>query len=738
MFNSISDKDYYEDSEYIVINIKIEFLSKTTEAFLQLYLPDGIITGSDEQGGKDGDAITIKIGDMDQGSLWEQEVKLQMTAAAPDLSTVRLELWSSDAEGAATADVDLRRSFPLAEQEITPEEGGYLASADGRVEVEFPAKAVDTPVSIEYRPLEVQRLAGENNGIALKAELLAVTKDDKAESVHQFTEPLTLTVDLEGLVDFDSLPYYARPFLGYWDEEKGEWQELEAERQGTRLTASLDHFTIIGAGVNYAMTSGWLLSFTDAQVSTFDGALSYDYQLEVPEGRGGLTPDLNLNYNSRRVDGLLTWIQTDWVGLGWSLDSMYVVRTKFENYGGDRHPGWGNEYALVYNGVSYKLKPYSSTSTGRYFAEDDQFLYIARRSNLEGGTNGSPSNQTTEYWCVKLRDGTEYRLGYREDSEQAFRSPNDALTCGSGAPDEACAGVYGDNYVAFRWRADLITSRNGNQIALYYTDEERGDYHWRENASYLSHIHYNWLPGGAWGTEIMFNRALRGDGGDVDDEYERYDDEYFYQRYYLDSITIRNRSSGTTTEIVQEYKFGYTEREDVTGHNNHTRLLSMVREYGRGGIAGGQALPDTTLGYEPHWNKGICQSIWGGACTDGSHDSWDQECFRYDRLNLIDNGYGGVITATYESPDAGYWHAYNYRVAEQTVDGGYGAGYQVEYTYPDSVSERGYREYDNFGCSYFGSGDQTGGVLVGYHVVTETLLSLDDTVINNTIRVQAQ
>jgi hypothetical protein len=393
MFNSISDKDYYEDSEYIVINIKIEFLSKTTEAFLQLYLPDGIITGSDEQGGKDGDAITIKIGDMDQGSLWEQEVKLQMTAAAPDLSTVRLELWSSDAEGAATADVDLRRSFPLAEQEITPEEGGYLASADGRVEVEFPAKAVDTPVSIEYRPLEVQRLAGENNGIALKAELLAVTKDDKAESVHQFTEPLTLTVDLEGLVDFDSLPYYARPFLGYWDEEKGEWQELEAERQGTRLTASLDHFTIIGAGVNYAMTSGWLLSFTDAQVSTFDGALSYDYQLEVPEGRGGLTPDLNLNYNSRRVDGLLTWIQTDWVGLGWSLDSMYVVRTKFENYGGDRHPGWGNEYALVYNGVSYKLKPYSSTSTGRYFAEDDQFLYIARRSNLEGGTTAHPATR---------------------------------------------------------------------------------------------------------------------------------------------------------------------------------------------------------------------------------------------------------------------------------------------------------------------------------------------------------
>ena len=732
-FSNILDKDYYISGDKPLLNIKIEFNTKVTGAVLQIYLPEGIVIPIKEDDSIADKALEYPLGDMDAGSIWEQAIEFEMTEAAADLSTIRMELWSSNTDGAAIAETDVRRSFPPAQEQISPEDGGRLATADGRIEIEFPAKAVETPINVEYRPLEIQRLGGENNGIALKVELLAFTRNEAAESVHEFTAPLTLSVDLEGLVDFDALPYYARPFLGYWDEEKGIWQEIEAERQGNRLTATLDHFTIIGAGVNYAMTSGWLLSYNDAQVATFDGALTYDYPLQVPQGRGGLTPELNLNYNSRRVDGLLTWIQTDWVGLGWSLDVMSIVRTKFENYGGDRHPGWGNEYALVYNGVSYKLKPYSGASTGRYFAEDDQFLYIARRSNLEGGTNGSPSNQTTEYWAVKLRDGTEFRLGYREDSEQAFRSPNDALTCGSGASDEACAGANGDGVIAFRWRADQITSRNGSIMSLNYTDEERGDNHWRENAHYLSFIHYNWLPGGAWGTEIMFNRGLRGDGGDVDDEYERYDDEYFYQRYYLDSITIRNRSGGTTTEIIQEYKFEYTEREDVEGHDNHTRLLGLIREYGRGGIAGGQALPATTFGYEPHWNKGICQSIWGGACTDGSHDSWDQECFRYDRLNEINNGYGGVITASYESPDGGYWHAYNYRVAEKTVEGGQGTGHRLAYTYPESLSDRGYREYNNFGCSYFDSGAQTGGVLVGYRVVTETLLSLNDAIVSSTV-----
>ncbi len=54
--------------------------------------------------------------------------------------------------------------------------------------------------------------------------------------------------------------------------------------------------------------------------------------LQVPAGRGGLTPDPRLSYNSRRVDGILTWIQTDWLGLGWTLDSMAIVRKITPDY----------------------------------------------------------------------------------------------------------------------------------------------------------------------------------------------------------------------------------------------------------------------------------------------------------------------------------------------------------------------------------------------------------------------
>jgi hypothetical protein len=93
-----------------------------------IYLPDGIITVPMSKGAKmvmqspSNRRYVIK-------AAYGAEVKLQMTAAAPDLSTA---VWAvvHGCGGAATADVDLRRSFPLAEQRITPEEGGYLASAD--------------------------------------------------------------------------------------------------------------------------------------------------------------------------------------------------------------------------------------------------------------------------------------------------------------------------------------------------------------------------------------------------------------------------------------------------------------------------------------------------------------------------------------------------------------------------------------------------------------------------------
>jgi hypothetical protein len=104
------------------------------------------------------------------------------------------------------------------------------------------------------------------------------------------------------------MPFYQYTFLGTWDEELAQWQPISARREGDALVGTLDHLSLFGGGTQNQYESGWVLTFNDAHVSAFSGAFTYDYPIQLPEGRGGLTPDLRLNYNSRRVDGILSWI----------------------------------------------------------------------------------------------------------------------------------------------------------------------------------------------------------------------------------------------------------------------------------------------------------------------------------------------------------------------------------------------------------------------------------------------
>jgi hypothetical protein len=49
------------------------------------------------------------------------------------------------------------------------------------------------------------------------------------------------------------------------------------------------------------------------------GAATYSVSIEVPKGRGGVSPNLSLNYNSYQGNG--------WVGVGWMLDMGAIQRS---------------------------------------------------------------------------------------------------------------------------------------------------------------------------------------------------------------------------------------------------------------------------------------------------------------------------------------------------------------------------------------------------------------------------
>jgi len=82
------------------------------------------------------------------------------------------------------------------------------------------------------------------------------------------------------------------------------------------------------------------------RVDNFSGAAVYNLALEIPKGRNGFQPQLNLYYNSHDKSG------GSWVGLGWSLDLGYIVRSSRK---GTNNLYTDNEYTLFLNGKSCDL-----------------------------------------------------------------------------------------------------------------------------------------------------------------------------------------------------------------------------------------------------------------------------------------------------------------------------------------------------------------------------------------------
>lgn len=280
--------------------------------------------------------------------------------------------------------------------------------------------------------------------------------------------------------------------------------------------------------------------------------------------------------------------------------------------------------------------------------------------------------------------------------------------------------------MAYRWRVDCITNTRGITIEFAYQEEEEDvSANWRETASYLQSIRYNRDSGaGRLQTEIGFDREERpATGAGVLDGHWNSSTAYFYQTEYLSAIRVLNWN-GSDMETVRSYHLTYT--ETVPTQEKHTRLLYTIMERGQGSAS----LPATTFGYVSLGNKiTYCLPF---SCTD-----WTQERFVYARLTSIASGQGGATSCTYGTPDdpdqpeqndqfAGRKLTYNYRVERKDLSDGQAKGARTDYSYTPRKSDRGYYINNTPGCDYFYSNEGTGGQLVGYRFVTETLKTLSD------------
>ncbi|QWK09356.1 MAG: hypothetical protein KNN16_08220 [Thermoflexus hugenholtzii] len=593
---------------------------------------------------------------------------------------------------------------PPEERPVVP--GAPVAFLNGRITVEVPDRVPLARLRLAVR--EQRRLGAGQAGLALAFDLTAV--DARGAPLARFAAPLTVTLRLGDLVNWAARPDWLRPWVGHWDEKRQGWQTLTPtlldEAAGV-VAFPTDHLSVFGAGTQGVKESGWVLNFHDTRVDRFSGALVWAYPLDLPPGPGGIRPDLRLAYNSRRLDGVLTWAQSDGVGWGWSLEVAEVlwrnVRRCFD--GANFYLCWDAVPLLVMNGEAVKLVPEAplpdrvqylgpGSATYRFRTEDERFWRIEWQPGPENGS-----------WEITLKDGTRYRLGTTPDSRQTLRGSIGPWT-GSGWTTGAAT---------VRWRVKEIVHPTGVTVTFSYAEQTlaqqcdlfraagflgpnegcHGDDPNSERASYFTQMEY---PGTR--VRVLWDRRWNGNGPHDGFGAPAYRWDFaaagmaaiFWQTDAVQKVVLERRRGDGTWAVVREIRFTYGTfiPEDET--NKRLRILTAIQEWAPEGNAW-KALPPFTFGYTGYPNKDWC-NVFAQPCSE-----WDQARFFYPRLTRIDNGYGGVIEVGYETPDGGHWQAKNYRVAWRQVTDGLGGGWQEAYAYSGDSRGR---------CYLFWGEDQTG------------------------------
>ena len=481
---------------------------------------------------------------------------------------------------------------------------------------------------------------------------LEIVSTAKADVVTGFEKPVRIVLDLRTLAT-QLNPIYSDFYLAYQDEKDPTiWHDVPVtvyQEEGL-FSADVLHFSNWAAGVR---PQRWNPSWSPPDVSAFSGAATYSYPIEVPPGRNGLQPNVSLSYNSRALDGHIQDPEKGSVGTGWSLAEIKIVRVgvklRFDagNLPETYHP---DKFRLVFNGSGYELYPVGSTSADqvRYHVKDAPGMFVERYYDA--------TNTATDglYWIVITPDGTRYRLGRTDDSEEYQTAPYHYYIAVDGH------GGHSGYTSAIAWNVDTVTDPFGNQMTYHYytrtTSESVGYWdgtYWQNlvittRSSRIATIKYNFPdritsspPSNTVaqltstpGTRIEF-RASSGDSGGT----------------FSNPITSIYVYHGSSTNPIKEYRISsgnvavsatnpYCVNYDTPGPlDSHTWVVNSIRQWvntnGNPADAdAGYALPATTFTYSPltHYTTGS-----SGAC------------FSFMYLSGYQNGYGGSVTFSYSS-----------------------------------------------------------------------------------------
>ncbi len=159
-------------------------------------------------------------------------------------------------------------------------------------------------------------------------------------------------------------------------------------------------FVVMHVPVSSSMESQVRSGLEDLQVDPHSGSASLAYPVVVPQGRGGIQPNLSIGYNSNNRNGML--------GMGWNLEIGSIVRSTQEG-----EPAFDDSDTIILNQNGSSQELLKDPSTGLYQTRiEGAFLKI---------------EQTGEAWTITDRVGVKYYFGESADDREFVESDHSRI-----------------------------------------------------------------------------------------------------------------------------------------------------------------------------------------------------------------------------------------------------------------------------------------------------------------------
>ncbi|MFB9512988.1 RHS repeat domain-containing protein [Streptomyces purpureus] len=262
------------------------------------------------------------------------------------------------------------------------------------------------------------------------------------------------------------------------------------------------------------------------------GGFGWSVPIDIPAAPGGLTPKVQLSYNSSAVDGRTasTNNQPSWIGEGWEYSPGFIER-RYASCENDKQGGnntektgdlcWKSENAVLsLNGSSNELVWDAGKGTWK-LANDDG-------SRVERIYDTSPNNsgdEDSEYWRVTTLDGTQYWFGKnrlpgwstgKDETDSVYTVP--VFGNHSGEQGHESTFAASAEQQGWRWNLDYVVDPHGNAMALYYA---KGAGYYAKNkkfdapvaytrGGYLAKIDYGLRAGAVYSTALPAGRVTFG------------------------------------------------------------------------------------------------------------------------------------------------------------------------------------------------------------------------------------